>query len=207
MERVAEGAEIKYGRKADTCNTLIRNLHETVSFAVQRVGITTSLNIHVHIAWFEGVVLTIVCVRDTSHFIVAHTNPETSVGNEGDDLLAQLRHRIILVISSILGLEVTTEIELVVSLAWETDDIWSCRCQKRVIRILAGCPIIGVRVLVTVVIRLVVYSGILIIVIPEEGVGDSIIASLIHDSAASCRGWISEAGFRHITRLDIRILT
>ena len=99
--------------------------------------------------------------------IVAHSDTDTRIRNETDNLLAKLVNGY----SCILSLEVTTEVELVVGLAWESNDIRHSSRQQWIARIGATLLVIGL-IRVEIIILLVVDSTILIVVIPQEGVID-----------------------------------
>ena len=91
-------------------------------------------------------------------------------GGEGDGLLIQLVERC----SGVLSFEVTAEVELVVGLTREADDVWLSGAQQRVLGICTrGVVILLIlQVGVCIGILLVVDIFVLVVVVPEELVGD-----------------------------------
>ena len=122
----------------------------------------------VQIAWLEAVA--IISFGSFLNLRITHSNINTLVRrNEGDYLLIKLSNSC----CSILCLELTTEVELIIFLSWQTKDIWCSSRQQRIIlmcvRSLIILPVLQISI--SILIQLVMNICVLVVVIPQEGVG------------------------------------
>ena len=144
------------------CGTASRRHVEAAASGIHQVAV----DLLAHVVRHEGIAIDSCC----RHLAIADSNGDARLRDEADGLLGELcwsrRCRV-------LGCPRTAEVELIVGLAREADDIRLGSSQQRILCQCAACLVIRL-VGVSIGILMVVACCSIIVIIPEEGVANSL---------------------------------
>ena len=144
------------------CGTASRRHVEAAASSIHQVAV----DLLAHVVRHEGIAIDSCC----RHLAIADTNRDARLRDEADGLLGELGRRRC---CRVLGSPLTAEVELVVGHAREADDIRLGSSQQRILCQCAACLVIRL-VGVSIGILMVVACCSIIVIIPEEGVANSL---------------------------------